>query len=105
KPDVWDAPKHVGLTPRRSPEPMNISRRLSLALAFWLGAASCAYAQNANNLLHLLPDDFGICIVMNDLRGHAARWEKSAWFKQFQQSTLGKSLLEAPELKQFEHWQ
>ena len=87
---------------------MNMVRRLTLVIAFLLAAAPCAFAQSAafrDDLLQLLPDDFAVCIVMNDLQGHAARWEKSDWLKQFHQSAIGKSVFDAPEWKQFEHWQ
>ncbi|HZZ79693.1 MAG TPA: hypothetical protein VFE62_14330 [Gemmataceae bacterium] len=62
-----------------------------------------AFAQTFRyDLLSLLPDDFAICIAMNDLQGNAARWEKSAWLKAFSASQPGKSLLDAPEWQQIE---
>ncbi len=82
-------------------------RRLFLILLACFGAVPCAAAQSPpyrHDLLHLVPDDFGVCIVMHDLRGHAAHWEQSPWFKNFRESAIGKSLLESPEMKQLEHW-
>ncbi|MBI2805197.1 MAG: hypothetical protein HYX68_09495 [Planctomycetes bacterium] len=79
------------------------------AIWCWLGAASFAAAQTApaypSDLLALLPDDFAVCIVMHDLRGHSARWEKSDWLKAFRQSSVGKSIFGSPEMEQFTRWQ
>jgi len=80
-------------------------RRL-LVLIVWLCLAPFASAQEfPYKLLSLLPDDFAVCVMMHDLRGQSAHWEKSDWVKSFRATPLGKTFLEAPELKQFEHWQ
>jgi hypothetical protein len=87
---------------------MNTIPRLFLMLSLWLGLIPFAAAQAAplrEDLLSLLPDDFAVCVVMRDLRGHSARWEQSAWLKTFRSSAVGKSFLDAPEMKQFEHLQ
>jgi hypothetical protein len=83
-------------------------RRLLLCLLLWLLAASFAGAQTAshrNDLLKLLPDDFAVCVILHDLRGHAERWEKSAWLKRFRATAVGKALLESREMKEFERFQ
>jgi len=85
---------------------MNTLRHFCLILIAWHFAVPSAFAQPASfryELLQLLPDDFAVCIVMNDLHGHASRWEKSDWLKRFQTSPIGKKVLEAPEVKQIEH--
>jgi hypothetical protein len=87
---------------------MNAINRLPLILLVWLGFVPFATAQAAPfryELLNLLPDDFAVCVVMHDLRGHSARWEKSAWLKTFRASPLGKSFLDAPEMQQFSQWE
>ncbi len=87
---------------------MNAIRRLSLLALVWLAAVSGISAQTApyrHDLLQLLPDDFAVCVVLHDLRGHAARWEQADWLKRFRQTPVGKSLLDAPEMKQIEHLQ
>lgn len=87
---------------------MNTFRRLSLILLVWLAAVPFAAAQTLPyryDLLSLLPDDFAVCVVVHDLRGHSARWEQADWLKRFHKSPVGKSLLEAPEMKQLQHWQ
>jgi hypothetical protein len=87
---------------------MNAITRLSSILLIWLGLVPFAAAQSAPfryQLLSLLPDDFAVCIVVHDLRGHSARWERSDWLKSFRASPIGKSLLDAPEMKQFTQWE
>lgn len=81
-------------------------RHLTLTICLWLGFAPFAAAQSVRaELLALLPDDFAVCIVMHDLRGNAARWERSDWLRKFRQTPLGKSYLDTPEMKQLERWQ
>ncbi len=87
---------------------MNAIARPLLILLVWLAAVPFAAAQSAPfryDLLSLLPDDFAVCVVMHDLKGNAARWEKSAWLKMFRAAPLGKSLLEGPEMQQLERVQ
>jgi hypothetical protein len=81
---------------------------LPLMLLVWLSIVPFAAAQAApfrSELLALLPDDFAVCIVMHDLRGHAARWEQSDWLRTFRASPVGKSFLDAPEVRQLDRWQ
>jgi hypothetical protein len=87
---------------------MNAITRLPFILLLWLGLVPFAAAQAAPfryDLLALVPDDFTVCVVLHDLRGHAARWEQSAWLKTFRQSVTGKSFLDSPEMRQLERWQ
>jgi len=77
-------------------------------LLVWLSLVPFAAAQPApfrSELLALLPEDFAVCIVMHDLRGHAARWEQSDWLRTFRTSPVGKSFLNAPEVRQIDRWQ
>jgi hypothetical protein len=83
-------------------------RSILLATLLWLGATPFAQAQSPplrHELISLLPDDFGVCIVMHDLQGHYARLEGSDWFKAFERTPLGKSIFDAPEFQQLEKWQ
>jgi hypothetical protein len=50
-------------------------------------------------LLRLVPADAGFCLVLGDLRGHAARILESPWFKALRQSRLGATLANSPEGK------
>lgn len=78
--------------------------RFVLILSLWLAAVPIAAAQTPfrYELLHLVPDDFAVCVVVHDLRGHSARWKQSDWLKRFREAPVGKSLLEAPEWKQLD---
>jgi hypothetical protein len=89
---------------------MNVLKLYACLLlsTFWLGPVCTAAAQSAPfryELLSLLPDDFAVCLVMHDLRGHSERWSRSDWLKTFRHSPTGKSLLAAPELQQLARWQ
>jgi hypothetical protein len=76
---------------------------LCAALAGWLAVAPPCRAQPAaarEDLLKLVPDDFGLCLLVSDLRGHADRWRQSGWAASFWQSPLGRTILDSPEAKQ-----
>ncbi|MSQ93630.1 MAG: hypothetical protein EXR98_03635 [Gemmataceae bacterium] len=82
--------------------------RLTIGFLCWLGLVPFAAAQPTPcryELLSLLPDDFAVCVVMHDLRGHSARWEQADWLKAFKQSPVGKALLASPEMEQLERMQ
>jgi len=81
--------------------------RVLYSLAFFLAVVPLADAQRPfrPDLLSLLPDDFAVCVVMHDLRGNAERWERADWLKRFRQSPLGRSYLDASEIKQLERFQ
>jgi hypothetical protein len=83
-------------------------RRLSLLVLLWLAAVPFAAAQTVpyrHDLLKLLPDDFAVCVVLHDLRGHAARWEQADWLKRFKQTPVGQALLDAAEMKHLDKFQ
>src|SRR5687768_6767289 len=52
-----------------------------------------------DELLRLVPKDFGLCLIVNDLRGQTEKWQASNWFKSLSSSALGRSLLAAPEVQ------
>src|SRR5262249_25128677 len=70
-------------------------RSLSLALAT---TALLTPSLVAQELIDLLPGDFGLCLVVRDLRGEHERLARSACFAHFRASALGKALFESPEL-------
>jgi hypothetical protein len=76
------------------------------SLAFILitfGSAAPCLAQAPSpreELLRHVPKDLGLCFVLNDLRGHAANWERSDWIKALKESALGQAFFAAPELKE-----
>jgi hypothetical protein len=71
---------------------------LALLLAPALGAAARASAAR-DELLRLVPDDVGLCLVIDDLRGHTERILASPWMKRFLASPLGQAVASSPEMK------
>jgi hypothetical protein len=49
-------------------------------------------------LLRLVPENMALCLLIEDLRGHAATFLESPFAKRFMISRFGKELLGAPEL-------
>ena len=79
-----------------------IRRALYVAFA-WLALPLASSAQPASpreELLALVPPDVGLCLVIGDLRGHAQKWERSAWAQALRQSPLVKALVDSPEARQ-----
>ncbi len=59
----------------------------------------------ASDLLSLVPNEFGFCMAVNDLRGHWQRFEQAPWVKAFKQSPLGEAFLSAPEFRELAKFQ
>src|ERR1700736_1036987 len=79
-----------------------IRHALCVALA-WLVVPLASSAQPASpreELLALVPPDVGFCLVIGDLRGHAQKWERSAWAQSLRQSPFVKALVYSPEARQ-----
>jgi hypothetical protein len=53
-----------------------------------------------DDLLALVPADAGFCVLVNDLRGHAQKWDRAPWVQSFRETTLVKTILDAPEAQQ-----
>ncbi len=71
-------------------------------LTVTLGSAACSPAQAPTpreELLRCVPKDFGLCLVINDLRAYAAKSETFPWLKSVKQSPLVQSFLASAELK------
>lgn len=66
---------------------------LSLASNSSAGAASAA-----ENLLRLVPEDTALCLLVENLRGHAATFLSSPFVKLFKTSPLGKEILASTEV-------
>src|SRR5262245_28528201 len=77
-------------------------RRAAFAfLAFAILCVTPLRAQGpAPDLLALVPDEFGFCLTVHDLRGHWQRLEQAPWVKAFQQSPVGAALLNSPEFRE-----
>ena len=53
-----------------------------------------------DELLALVPADVGFCVVLNDLRGHAQKWDRSPWLQSFRQLALVQTIVNSPEARQ-----
>ncbi len=77
------------------------SRRTSLWLALGLLAlaAPLRAAAPRDELLRLVPDSIGFCLVVHDLRTHAAAWRSSPLVEQLRQSPLAGKVRNSAEMK------
>jgi hypothetical protein len=70
-------------------------------LVLHCSAVACAAAGTASpraELLRLVPDDVGFCLVVSDLRAHLANIQGAPWMKRFRASPLGQALTASPEM-------
>jgi len=74
---------------------------LTIVLA-GLCAAPALAATPRDELLRLVPDDVGVCLIVQDLRGHTAAIEASPFAQQVRTSFVGKLLVVAPETKKLQ---
>ena len=83
-----------------SPRPgMSRVSIVPLAACILLLAISGARASaGPETLLRLVPEDMAICLLIEDLRGHAVAFLESPFAKRFLISRLGKELLASPEI-------
>jgi hypothetical protein len=56
-------------------------------------------ANPREDLLALVPDDVGFCLVVSDLRGHVERLRQAAWVKALRESDFARSLAKSPEAR------
>jgi hypothetical protein len=71
-----------------------------LALAHLPVSAIAQPAAPRERLLSLVPPDVGVCLLVNDLRGHAEKWERAPWVQALRQTALFRALGELPEARQ-----
>jgi hypothetical protein len=72
-------------------------------LLTWLASPLPSLAQPAtprDELLALVPADVAFCVVVNDLRGHAQKWDRSPWVQSFRKLDVVRTILESPEARQ-----
>src|SRR5262249_44267713 len=84
---------------RRMSNRFSIAGACLLAFVSWPAPCLAQVDSPRAQLLRCVPKNCGLCLVVNDLRGYAARWEKSPFVKGFKESALGRALVNAPELK------
>jgi hypothetical protein len=70
---------------------------LVLLLLPAFAVAACASTAR-DEVLQLVPDDMGLCLVVSDLRGQVEKLADAPWIKRFLGSSLGKMLIASPEL-------
>jgi hypothetical protein len=67
-------------------------------LGLLLALAAPAAAAPRDELLRLVPNDVGFCLLLQDLRGHAAALQNSPFIEQVRNSPVGRALRNAQEL-------
>ncbi len=73
---------------------------LLLLGTLWTGSACWAGAPTGREqLLRLVPADAGFCVVVSDLRGQWKKLQEAPWVKAFKDSSLGATLVRAPEFQ------
>jgi hypothetical protein len=79
---------------------MNPIRRASLSVLVVALLTSSAPAGPREELLRLVPEDVGFCVVLHDLRNHTERLTASPFLADLLASPLGNAVRAAPETKQ-----
>jgi hypothetical protein len=68
-------------------------------LAACLAPLPLSAAAPRDELLRLVPEDVGFCLVVQDLRGHLEQLQESPFVQQFHRSPLGQVLHNAKEMQ------
>lgn len=76
--------------------PFVLMAAVALTAAPARGPAQAPPADDA--LLALVPEDTAVCLVVNDLRGHARKISEAPWFKALNELAWAQALRGAPEL-------
>lgn len=71
---------------------------LAVCACFLLPAVYCVAATPRDELLRLVPEDVGFCLVVQDLRGHVAALRDSPFLEQLRTSRFGVAFSGSPEL-------
>src|SRR5262249_6429812 len=67
------------------------------ALAALMTTALARPAPAGEQLLRLVPDDVGFCLVLQDLRAQLVTFRSSPFWREFCASSVGRKLLDSPE--------
>src|SRR5262249_6160505 len=90
----------ISTLPRIRPPSFSPPSYVFQALAACLLAASVARAASPRDeLLRLVPEDVGFCLVIEDIRGHGTAFLASPFFKQFRSSSTAGRIVDSPETK------
>jgi hypothetical protein len=74
-----------------------LARLVLPAVGLWLLTSAVAAASPRDEVLRLVPEDVGFCLVVQDLRDHAQALANSPFAEQFRQSPLGLAVVNAKE--------
>jgi hypothetical protein len=74
----------------------------TFALVLLAALAAPVAAAPRDDLLRLVPDDVGFCLLLQDLRGHADALKDSPFIEQIRSSPLGEWVRNTPELSQLD---
>ena len=75
---------------------------VGLALSLLALAAPLRAATPRDELLRLVPDSVGFCVVLQDLREHAAAWQASPLLEQLRRSPLAVKIRQSDDLKKLD---
>ena len=70
----------------------------ALVACLLVASAACATSPR-DELLRLVPEDVGFCLVIEDLRSHGTAFLASPFFKQFRASPAAGKIVDSPETK------
>jgi hypothetical protein len=80
--------------------PGRLARASLWAILLVAGLATPIQAANPrDDLLRLVPDDVGFCLVVTDVRGQAKQFRELDWVKAFEKSPLTQKMAQAPEAR------
>jgi hypothetical protein len=81
-----------------------LSTRLWLSAVFFtlLAAAIASAASPRDELLRLVPDNVGFCVLIEDLRGHGAALVDSPFVRQFASTPFGSKVVHSPETEKLD---
>jgi hypothetical protein len=73
----------------------------------FIGSKAPSRAQDpaAAELLARVPADYGVCLVINDLRGNWERFQKAPWIEAFKKSPLLLPIQQSPEMRQLRQFE
>ncbi len=111
---IGQRPSGLGCQPTGSRQPAAdscpgsfwIVAGLLLCFLSWSGsAAASGPAPTREEVLRLVPPDLGLCLVLGNLPDHVDKCLQTRWFKELQESPLGKALAASPEAAQLRKMQ
>src|SRR5262245_31283406 len=88
---------------KKSSSMSRLARFLLLGiLAILTPAVPALAASPRDELLRLVPEDVGFCLVISDLRGHTEKLLANPWVKKLCQAPLARAVASSPEFRQLQ---